>query len=450
MSRRERAVLICGLALVAAAFFALSLATPYYADDYSYMFTYAENAPKERITNLHELYLSQLNHYRVMNGRAVVHTLVQLFLMPGTRAPFAVFNTLAFLGLGVAGYYAAFGTLRRMRPGCLLALYALVWLTLPDFGQSCLWLTGSFNYMWTALFALLFLLPYRSDGPGDTHRWLRAIGMPFLGLLAGWSGENACLAAAAALVLLLARRALLKKPFRAWMFTGAAGFLAGAALLFFSPAQALKAENMGGLGSIRVWLGRIPDVTTDAIRYLWLPLLLGLVLLAASIVQSRGRGFMYWLRRYSNGIVWLCAAIVAAYCMCAAPYFPLRAWCCSGVLATVTVMAVFAEIRLPDSLLRAVPIAVFAAALLACAVTYGAGMSDLLATRAAVEARNASALEQKAAGQTDVYVESVSGRARCNCFDPAGDLTDDPDSWQNGALALYYGVDRVILLKSGQ
>ena len=450
MSRRERAVLICGIALAAAAFFCLNLATPFYADDYSYMFTYAEGAPKDRITNLYELYLSQLNHYKVMNGRAIVHTLVQLFLMPGSRTLFNIFNTLAFLALGFAGYYAAFGTFRRMRPLCLLAIYALVWLTLPDFGQSCLWLTGSFNYMWTALFALLFLMPYRSDGDGGSHRLLRIIGMPFLGLPAGWSGENACLAAAVALVLLLVRRALLKRPFRAWMFTGAAGFIAGAALLFFSPAQALKADNMGGLGSLRVWLGRIPDVTLDAIRYLWLPLALGLILLALSIVQSRGQGFMYWLRKYSNGIVWLCAAIVAAYCMCAAPYFPLRAWCCSGVLAAVTVLAVFAEIRRPEKLPRAAIPAVCAAALLACAVTYGTGISDLLSTRAAVRARDESAMEQKAAGQTDVYVEAVSGHARCNCFDPAGDISPDPGSWQNEALALYYGVEHVILLEQGQ
>lgn len=450
MTKKQRIAFIAALALVAAAFFYLNCITPFYADDYSYMFTYAENAPKERITNLYELYLSQLNHYKVMNGRAIVHTLVQIFLIPQSRALFNVCNTLVFMALGFAVYFAAYGTFRRFRPLSLFAVYALVWLTLPGFGQSCLWLTGSVNYMWTAFAALCFLLPYRSDSDGASRKWLRVIGMPFLGLPAGWSGENACIAAAVGLVLLLVRRAILRRPFRLWMLTGALGYLAGAAALLLAPAQQVRAEGMGGLGGLSTWISRIPSVTMHALEYLWLPLLLGVVLLIVSIVQTRGKGFMYWLRKYSAAICWLCAAVVSAYCMCAAPYFPLRAWCCAGVLAAATVLSVFAEMEKPQSVPRALPAVVTAAVCLACAATYCMGAADILATRADVRARDASILEQKSAGATDVYAESVSGSSRYNCFDPEGDLVDDPDSWQNGALALYYDVEHVILAPDGE
>lgn len=445
MTRRGRIFFAIGLAAVTAAFLYLNCITPYYADDYSYMFTYAADAPKERITNLYELYLSQLNHYKVMNGRAIVHTLVQLFLMSG-RGIFNLFNTVVNISLGFAVYFAAHGTFRRFRPLRLFAIYALIWLALPDYGQSCLWLTGSINYMWTALAALVFLLPYRSDSGGGEHKWLRAVGMPLLGVLAGWSGENACIAAAAGLVLFLLRRKLLGLPFRLWMFTGAAGFLAGAAALFLSPAQALKADNMGGYGSISTWISRIPSVTLHALEYLWLPLLLGLVLLVVSIVQARGRGFAWWLKRYSNAIVWLCCAIVSAYCMCAAPYFPLRAWCCAGILAAATVLSVYAVVEPPKR--RMTRSAVYASCALVCAVcavTYFFGCSDILSTRAAVIEREESILAQKAAGASDVYARGVTGSSRYNCFTSEPDLAADPDNWQNAAMALYYGVDHVIL-----
>lgn len=448
MTRKQKTALLTGLVLVAGAFFFLNCITPFYADDYSYMFTYAENARKERITSLYELYLSQLNHYKVMNGRAIVHTLVQIFLMPQSRAAFNVCNTLVFMALGFAVYFAAYGSFRRFRPLSLFAVYALIWLTLPGFGQSCLWLTGSVNYMWTTFAALCFLLPYRSDSDGTGHRWARLAGMPVLGLLAGWSGENACLAAAVGLVLLLIRRRLLSKPFRLWMLTGALGYVIGAAALLLAPAQRVRADGMGGLGGLSTWIGRIPSVTIHAAEYLWLPLLLGLVLLIVSIVQSRGKGFMHWLRKYSNAICWLGAVVVSAYCMCAAPYFPLRAWCCAGVLAAATVMSAYAETALPRRLPRTAAGAICAAVCAVCAVTFGLGAADILDTRAEVRSRDAAILAQKAEGKTDVYAQSVSGSSRYNCFAAEGDLVDDPDSWQNGALALYYDVEHVI--KSGE
>ena len=446
MTKKQRIAFIAALALVAAAFFYLNCITPFYADDYSYMFTYAENAPKDRITNLYELYLSQLNHYKVMNGRAIVHTLVQIFLIPQSRALFNVCNTLVFMALGFAVYFAAYGTFRRFRPLSLFAVYALVWLTLPGFGQSCLWLTGSINYMWTAFAALCFLLPYRSDSDGASRKWLRVIGMPLLGLLAGWSGENACIAAAVGLVLLLVRRAILRRPFRLWMLTGALGYLAGAAALLLAPAQQVRAEGMGGLGGLSTWISRIPSVTLHALEYLWLPLLLGVVLLIVSIVQARGKGFMYWLRKYSAAICWLCAAVVSAYCMCAAPYFPLRAWCAAGVFAAVTVLSVFAEMKMPERLAKPLALAACAAALAACAACYISGAADILETRAEVVAREDCVAEQKAAGAEEVFAPSVAGSSRYNCFAPEGDLVEDPDSWQNGAMALYFGVERVIML----
>ena len=445
MTKRARYTLVLGLALTAAAFFALNCMTPFYADDYSYMFTYAADAPKARITNLYELWLSQLNHYKVMNGRAVVHTLVQLFLMGEGRMLFNICNTLVFLGLGFAAYGAAFGTLKNLRPLPLLAFYALLFLSLPGFGQSCLWLTGSVNYMWTSFAALAFLALYRADAPGNSRRLLRAAGMFCLGVLAGWSDENACLAAAVGLALLLARRAFIKKPFRLWHWTGAAGLLLGAAALFLAPAQRVRAEGMGGLGGLSTWIGRIPYVTFDAIEYLWLPLALGLVFLAASIAQSRGKGFMHWLRKYSAAICWLCSAVVSAYCMCAAPYFPLRAWCAAGVFGITAVLSAYAKIERPERLARRLAAAAACAALAACCAMYAMGYGDIAATAAAAEARDAAIRAQIEAGQTVVSAQNVRGSSRYNAFPPEGDLTDDPSNWQNQALAMYYGVESAAL-----
>ena len=441
---KRRALIILCLAGTAAAFFALSAATPYYADDYSYMFTYAAGAAKERVTTLAGLIASQANHYQIINGRAVVHTLVQLFLM-GPRIWFDIANTLVFLALGLCMCRAAWGKGERT-PLRLLAPWALLFLTLPGFGQSCLWLTGSVNYMWTSLAALAFLLPY-AVGVGRLRPAAAALIMPLAGLLAGWSGENACLGAMAGLALLLLRKyALNRERFELWTLTGALGFLAGAAALLFAPAQGVRVSGTGGMASLGEMLRRVLPVSVHALEYLWLPLALGALCLIASVLQSRGRGFMYWLRRWSDTLCWAGAAVVSAYCMCAAPYFPLRAWCAAGVFAAVTVLSVFAELKMPERLAKPLALAACAAALAACAACYISGAGDILETRAEVIAREDSVAEQKAAGAEEVFAPSVAGSSRYNCFAPEGDLVEDPDSWQNGAMALYFGVERVIML----
>ncbi len=435
----SRALAVAALAAIAALFLYLNFITPFYADDYSYMFTYAAGAPKERITSLYGLYLSQLNHYRVINGRAVVHTLVQLFLMGG-RGVFNFANTAVFLLLGLAVCAAAWGRREMLRPWRVIAPFALIWLTLPGFGQSCLWLTGSVNYLWTACAAACFLLPY-ARGMEAKRPALAAAGIFALGALAGWSGENACLGAAAGLVCFLIRRyAILREPFAPWTLTGAAGFLAGAAALFLAPAQGVRISGTGGLAGFGEMLRRIPTVTENAVRYLWLPLLIGLACLVASIALSRGKGFMYWLRRWSDSLCWIAAALAAVYCMCAAPYFPLRAWCAGAVFGITAALSACAKLGrgLRPQML------VSAALAIACLACYGAAVDDILATRADVEARGESIEAQLAAGQEDVYAPSVYGRTRWNCFDGEGDLVDDPDSWQNEALALYYGAGHVI------
>ena len=132
--RRDRRAFLWAVCLlgIAGAFFALNLLTCLYADDFSYTYTFAVKENKYRISNLYELYLSQRNHYQVMNGRTVVHTLAQLFLMWG-KPLFNVLNTLAFLGLGVLIYHHGCGSRTDFRPGAFFAVFFLLWVVTPAF-----------------------------------------------------------------------------------------------------------------------------------------------------------------------------------------------------------------------------------------------------------------------------------------------------------------------------
>lgn len=66
------------VAIIILSIFLLNYYTPYYADDYNYMYSFALG---ERITNIRDIVPSMVAHYESMNGRIVLHFLAQLFLI---------------------------------------------------------------------------------------------------------------------------------------------------------------------------------------------------------------------------------------------------------------------------------------------------------------------------------------------------------------------------------
>ena len=98
---KKRWILLLILAGAAVAFFLLNTLTTFYADDYTYYFSFLYSPSHPRITSVREFFASQYVHYQIMNGRAVAHALAQLFHLLG-KPVFNVINTGAFLLLAWA------------------------------------------------------------------------------------------------------------------------------------------------------------------------------------------------------------------------------------------------------------------------------------------------------------------------------------------------------------
>ena len=77
-------------------------------------------------------------------------------------------------------------------------LYSLV----PVFGQNCIWLIGSCNYLWTMTFMLLFIYQYtfRSD---EKNTILRIIIFFLFGIIVGWTNENTAVGLIIIVILLI-------------------------------------------------------------------------------------------------------------------------------------------------------------------------------------------------------------------------------------------------------
>ena len=100
-----------------------------------------------------------------------------------------VVNTLVFLVTGrlVSRHIAGRNpVLLRHEVGAFLAMF----LFIPYFGQSVLWMSGAANYLWMSAVTLATLLPYRLHRTGQQTRALLVPAMLGLGLLGGSTNEN--------------------------------------------------------------------------------------------------------------------------------------------------------------------------------------------------------------------------------------------------------------------
>ena len=430
---------ILGLAAVAAAFYALNVLTCLYADDYSYTYTFAVTEGKYRISNLYELFLSQRNHYLVMNGRTVVHTLAQLFLMWG-KPVFNVLNTAAFVALGLLIYRHGYGKSGELQPAVLFCVFGLLWVFTPAFGESFLWLVGSCNYLFGILFILAALLPVTKALDGDftpMAGWKTALYF-VLCLLAGWTNENNSVALIVIFLCCVVWLLATKRKVPAWVWVGLAGSVLGCLLLLLSPGEATRLSNAGGFGGLRTWVHRGLSITARLLAYLGLELALILVYLIKGLRQKRP------VRDLLKPGIFFLAGLASTYSMILSPQFPTRTWSGPVVFFTIALVALTRWLEPePNQNYRILTRVMAAVAVLAIAGTYVWAVQDLNETRHAVQLRETYIAEELAAGRRDVTLSPIHGQTKWNCYQKYDDLNDDPAQWPNTAYAMYYGLDSV-------
>ncbi len=222
---------------------------PKYADDYPYSFIWEGeehgnlaygNHRYRRVKTVRDLVKSQISHYKTWDGRTIAESLVQIFLMPDSKRKFDMANTAVMLSQ--LGLCACLGNRRKGRKLALhkkaMVLTAGFWACAPHLAATCMWLTGSMNYMWVGVLQSAFVLQYSRRYHDPSYRipvWLAAP----MGLLAGWTTETG---AGAALMLsgMELINAEIHKESASWMRVGFAGCLAGVLLLMIAPGNKIK------------------------------------------------------------------------------------------------------------------------------------------------------------------------------------------------------------------
>jgi hypothetical protein len=172
------------------------------------------------------------------------------------KAVFNVCNSLCFVYLVWMLYCHATGGRKKDKPLLYALLALLVFLFAPLFGQTCLWETGSCNYLWTTSIVLTFLLPYRlqlEENPPAKKKnfWIWFL---LLGIIAGWTNENTGGALILMVLLILLQLRRNHQKISIWMFSGLMGSILGYAMLILAPGNKVRAQDFPApMGKCMTW-----------------------------------------------------------------------------------------------------------------------------------------------------------------------------------------------------
>ena len=324
--------------------FALNHFMPVHRDDYDYSMVWKTGV---HLASFSDVCTSGVQHYLLHGGRTVTVFCLQLFLWLGKTA-FDITNALMFLALVVLATMHARRALDFWKhPRLLAAAALLLWLSLPHFGEVAVWKSGSTVYLWSAVPAFFFLLPYNlalralSEGRRVRRMWA-VLPMFLLGILAGWSIENLAVTVVVTAfgASLYVRRRYGTSP--AWMITGALGALTGLAGLVAAPGNYVRYDVQGAGKGILAHIGNQFAGQGEMLLYL-LPVLLLILtawrlyrqLSAGQPIERHGSLLLYAGKKYvvgfsTDGISIGTVTLVALISLLTLSYFT-GGWVAGGI-----------------------------------------------------------------------------------------------------------------------
>ena len=408
--------------------FVLNFLTPLIADDFSYSF-----GADGRIKNLYDIYNKQVDHYFTWGGRTVAHTIAQIFLL-FPKIIFSIANTFAYVLLIYLIYRISRGK-SEDKPILVIAINLLLWFVLPVFGQTCLWLIGSCNYLWTTDIILIFILKYMENKP-TKRKILSMILMFLLGIIAGWTNENTAVGTIFIVVASLFFMKKSKAKLEKWHISGAVGIVIGFILLIVAPGNYARNELFVDNTSVIVkWIYRAVNYSISFVDILKPLILFTIILVTINIYYKK--------KIEKNVIVYLIAAVLTVYSMVLSPTFPERAW--FGVI----IYAIIADMYLLYNVdkLNKVYTYIIADVVLVFLTLYcsqylntALGIKELKSTW---NSRINYIESEKTNNNFNVKVERYVTLDKHNPNYKLEDIAADEGTWPNNDIAKYFGIQGI-------
>lgn len=289
----NRLMTLAVIIFIFAVMFSLNYLMPLHRDDYDYSMIWKTG---EHINSFGDSFDSAWRHYFSHGGRFFTVFCLNVFLWLG-KIPFDFVNATFFVALVILIYFHARRNLKIEKEfGILAATGLLAWLSFPHFGEVAIWKSGSTVYLWSAVPAAIFLLPYNLELAGTWKLWngkIFSAAMFFLGIVAGCSVENLGVTVTI-LTAAISFYRFKKNSVKLWMPAGALGSLIGLIILIAAPGNFVRYDTQGEGKGILSHIGNQFAGNGEMLLYL-LPVILILIcafsLLKISAAKKRNITF---------------------------------------------------------------------------------------------------------------------------------------------------------------
>ena len=435
LSDHKNYKLILGCLCIFACALLLNHWTPYASDDYCYMFSFRDGS---RITSVGQIFSSLAEHYTHFgNGRLVSHFFVMLFLI-GSKWIFNVVNTLFFVFLILKVYHLT----SQGKKHSLLLLFSiptLFWLYMPAYGQIFLWLDGSINYMWSYLFALVFLSVYFELMRGKmplNKKWKLILFCIFTFLFGNYS-ENVSFSVIFTGFILLCIVMYRQKKFRSYLVytfpiaCGALGYL----VLLFSPSGSAKfSENL----SLCLIFKNAIEIFTQYYTMCRIPLILFFILLCIAIYHKLDKNEILL------AIAFFFISVIASGMLVIASYLPERSLA-NGIIFLLFGIITLLQLLRGNIRLECISLCVCIYLIANSPLSYWEGSYDIYRVSNEQHTRESMIENAISEGETTIGVPIITSTTKYCCkyglLDMNGKDSDDP--FPNAYIAKYYGLNEI-------
>ena len=428
LSKKQQNIII--LASIFMMMLVLNLLTPLIADDYSYSLS----LDRTKINSVMDVINYQWWHYFNWGGRTIAHTLAQIFLL-FPKTVFSIVNPIIYVLLIYLMYLHIRGE-KEDKPIYLILIHLGLWFLLPVFGQTCLWLIGSCNYLWTTVLILWFLWIYRKNNTSASI--YKIIGIFLLGIIAGWTNENTSAGLLVIIIgyLIIQKIVNKKSKFSKVQISGLIGALIGFALMILAPGNYIRnAEFQDNTFIIIKWLKRAINITLTAENYL-MPIIILLVILISIKIYNK--------KKIENDIyIFIVGGLASIYSMILSPTFPERSW--TGVIVFLLIATLISLYDL-DKINKIYKVIVIDLCVILSIIYIGQYISatlDINHLRGTWSNRIETIEKEKEEGNKKITLEPYYTSNSKNPIYGLSDITEDAKVWTNTSIAQYYGLKSI-------